>query len=93
MMENRSYDHVLGYRAQAPTPDGADGLTEATIEAIQAAAGGRTRCASCSDAGFAGTRCGTMTRLPKWVGHELDDVREQLAAPGAASRWRADQRP
>jgi hypothetical protein len=56
MMENRSYDHVLGYRAQGAEPDGADGLTAATIAAIQAANGGQhkvarqasptTRCAS-----------------------------------------------
>lgn len=38
MMENRSYDHVLGYRARAPFSDGAAGLSEAVVKAIQSAA-------------------------------------------------------
>ena len=40
MMENRSYDHVLGYRARAPISDGAAGLTEPMVNAIQSASTG-----------------------------------------------------
>lgn len=84
MMENRSYDHVLGYRAQGEAPDGADGLTEATIAAIQAANGAQYRVRKLGEAGFAKNALGKMTRIPKSVGHKLDDVREQLA--GQAQR-------
>jgi len=88
MMENRSYDHVLGYRAQGPAPDGADGLTEAAIAAIEAADGGQHKVRALSQAGFDKNALGLMTRIPKGVGHELEDVREQLAgrAPGADGR-------
>lgn len=41
MMENRSYDHVLGYRARPPISDGAAGLTEAVVNAIQSASTGQ----------------------------------------------------
>ncbi len=40
MMENRSYDHVLGYRARPPISDGAAGLTEPVVKAIQSASTG-----------------------------------------------------
>ncbi len=40
MMENRSYDHVLGYRARPPISDGAAGLTEAVVNAVQSASTG-----------------------------------------------------
>jgi phospholipase C len=84
MMENRSYDHVLGYRARGATPDGADGLTDATIAAIQAANGGQYQVRALNKAGFAANALRLMTRIPKGVGHTLEDVREQLA--GQAQR-------
>jgi hypothetical protein len=84
MMENRSYDHVLGYRAQGAALDGADGLTEATIEAIEAADGGQHKVRKLSQAGFAANVVGLKTRIPKGVGHELEDVREQLAGLSGA---------
>ncbi len=77
-MENRSYDHVLGYRAQAPFSDGAEGLTDEVIAAIEAAKNGPFDVRKLRDAGFPKNAAGLMTRLPKGVGHELSDVAEQL---------------
>ncbi|HKR00311.1 MAG TPA: alkaline phosphatase family protein, partial [Pyrinomonadaceae bacterium] len=86
MMENRSYDHVLGYRAQAHMNDGADGLTSELITKIEAAPNGRFAVKGLRGASFAKNAAGKMTRLPKSVGHELHDVAEQLsvriAGPG-----------
>lgn len=79
IMENRSYDHVLGYRAQAPFQDGADGLTDDMIAAIEAAADGPFDVRRLREAGFPPNAIGLMTRLPKGVGHELHDVAEQLS--------------
>jgi phospholipase C len=79
MMENRSYDHVLGHRAQGPRGDGADGLTADVVAAIEAAGDGRTyTVGKLRSAGFATNAVGLMTRLPKPVGHEWHDVEEQL---------------
>lgn len=92
MMENRSYDHVLGYRAQAPTNDGADGLTPEMMEAIGAAAIAVQPLPPAEPgaeplpavhplrlARFLPNEIGLRTRIPKGVGHELDDVEQQLA--------------
>ena len=91
MMENRSYDHVLGYRAQAPISDSKDGLTPPIMDAVNRAA----------DPGYPpnATTLPPMhplrlsnfplnhpevsrrrTRIPKGVGHGLADVTQQLAA-------------
>jgi phospholipase C len=88
MMENRSYDHVLGYRARAPINDGADGLTDEVIAAIEAAPNGPFNVRGLREAGFAPNAVGKMTRLPKGVGHEVDDVEQQLSvrADGPAQR-------
>lgn len=79
MMENRSYDHVLGYRARGVINEAADGLTDATIKAIQAAANGPFVVKGLKEAFFAKNAVGKMTRLPKGVGHEVHDVAEQLS--------------
>lgn len=90
MMENRSYDHVLGYRAQAPFNDGADGLTTTMVEDIQNAPNGPFVVRNLHDADFDKNKALLMTRLPKRVGHELSDVQQQLRfrfpAPGADNR-------
>ncbi|MDO8706231.1 MAG: alkaline phosphatase family protein [Sulfuricaulis sp.] len=83
MMENRSYDHVLGYRAQAPFSDGADGLTAEMIEAIEQAPKGPFDVRGLREAGFAKNAVKKMTRLPKGVGHEVHDVAEQLSVRAA----------
>ncbi len=80
MMENRSYDHVLGYRSLPPIGEAAEGLTEPMIQAIEAAAGGPFDVRDLQLAGFAANAAGRKTRLPKGVGHEVEDVAEQLGA-------------
>jgi phospholipase C len=91
MMENRSYDHVLGYRSPPGSTEGADGLSQEVIQAIGAADDGRVRPPSrtptaprfhvrnLKDAGFAVNEVGLKTRLPKGVGHALRDVAQQLS--------------
>ncbi len=88
MMENRSYDHVLGYRANSGIKDGADGLTEEMIASIKAAPGGPFVVRDLQEAGFEANAAGRKTRLPKGVGHEVKDVAEQLQfrAPGPQGR-------
>ncbi|HEX3248346.1 MAG TPA: alkaline phosphatase family protein [Pyrinomonadaceae bacterium] len=78
MMENRSYDHVLGYRARRDINDGADGLTDEMIATIEAAPDGNFDVRALRNAGFPKNEIGKMTRLPLKVGHELDDVEQQL---------------
>ncbi len=83
MMENRSYDHVLGHRARGDVNDGADGLTDEIVSAIQNTAHGNDApftVRALREAGFPKNAAGLMTRLPKGVGHELADVAEQLSA-------------
>ena len=95
MMENRSYDHVLGYRAALG--DGADGLTPEMIAAIETAdqevrppdttapieggGGGPFDVRKLKEAGFAKNALvpGLMTRLPVSVGHAFRDVQQQLS--------------
>lgn len=79
MMENRSYDHVLGYRANSGIHDGTDGLTEGVIAAIKDAPGGSFDVRNLKDAGFDANAVGRKTRLPKNVNHEVEDVADQLA--------------
>lgn len=86
MMENRSYDHVLGYRAQGDINDGADGLTGAIIAKIRADPNGLFNIRRLRDADFLENAVKKRTRLPLGVGHELADVAQQLsvrtAGPG-----------
>jgi phospholipase C len=88
MMENRSYDHVLGYRALPPISDGADGLTSELMEAVNTAAlatspapepDGPPPMRPLRKAKFALNALNLRTRLPKGVGHELADVQQQLS--------------
>jgi phospholipase C len=78
MMENRSFDHVLGHRALLPGGSGVEGLTPELLQVLQ-------------DAGYplprlAQSALTVKTQFPVAVGHELHDVAEQLkhrmAGPG-----------
>ena len=95
MMENRSYDHTLGYRARSPINDGADGLTDATIAAIEAASPREPVVLDPDmpsaplplydvrpfrEANFPPNDAGMMTRLPRGVGHDFAAVTEQLGS-------------
>jgi phospholipase C len=80
MMENRSFDHVLGYRGQLPGANGGDGLSAELLQTLQ-------------QAGFTLPPLGrstlqVKTQFPVAVGHELHDVAEQLAhrLPGPGGR-------
>ena len=70
MMENRSFDHVLGYRAQLAGAAGADGLTPELLQQLQVA--GYTL------GPLAQSAFSVKTQFPVAVGHELHDVTEQL---------------
>jgi phospholipase C len=87
MMENRSYDHVLGYRALDSHNDGSDGLTPTVVDFIQGPNDAHI-VKPLNKAAFPKNAAEKMTRLPAWVGHELDDVREQLSLqiPGPEGR-------
>ena len=95
MMENRSYDHVLGYRAQRHA--GEDGLTGEVIAAVNSAfpvppsnapqrLPGTVTAQTFADAvrplrksAFPLNARNLRTRIPKGVGHDLADVRQQLS--------------
>ena len=78
MMENRSFDHVLGHRALLPGGSGVDGLTPDLLKLLQDAGYPLPRLAQSS--------LTVKTQFPVAVGHELHDVAEQLrhrmAGPG-----------
>ena len=69
MMENRSFDHVLGYRAQGAA--GGDGLTPELLQALSAE--------GYNLPALGQSNLAVKTQFPVAVGHELDDVTEQLA--------------
>jgi phospholipase C len=79
MMENRSFDHVLGYRAQLPEGASSDGLSPALLDALEAELrkafpGFDTHeIPKLRDAGFK-----IKTQLPVGVGHHATDAVEQL---------------
>ncbi|HEY0730359.1 MAG TPA: alkaline phosphatase family protein, partial [Pyrinomonadaceae bacterium] len=79
MMENRSYDHVLGYRALAGIGEIADGLTSDLITKIKDAPKGPFNVRQLREAGFEKNAANMMTRLPKSVGHDTHDVQQQLS--------------
>lgn len=76
MMENRSYDHVLGYRAQLG--DGSDGLSDNLIKQINASHNGQFQIQKMRDTAFPKQGI-NVTRFPKGVGHDWEDVIEQLS--------------
>lgn len=83
MMENRSYDHVLGYRAREPFNEKSDGLTPTLVnDFIQKMneANEAHVVRPLNEAKFDKNKVDKMTRLPASVGHGLDDVVEQLSS-------------
>ena len=77
MMENRSYDHVLGYRARTPEAHPSDGLSDALITSL----GVPVRNLALSGLAI-------KTKFAKSVGHHVRDVAQQLSqqvpGPGGA---------
>jgi phospholipase C len=70
MMENRSFDHVLGYRAQLPGGGSSNGLSNELLQFLQAQGYTLPRLAQ--------SALTVKTQFPIGVGHELHDVAEQL---------------
>ena len=92
MMENRSFDHVLGYRAQLPGHEDSDGLAHGLITSLESQVydGSRTelqgknyevRQLGSADSHIKPNAFGYKTKFPANVGHSTDDVEKQLADP------------
>jgi phospholipase C len=82
MMENRSFDHVLGYRAQLPGGESSDGLTRELISFLESQrrdgfpVGFFVRKLKYS--GIPPNALGLKTQFPIDVGHTVDNVITQL---------------
>lgn len=78
IMENRSFDHVLGYLSAGTKPKNpnVNGLTGAVIQAFST---DEHKILPLSQAGFAANATKLKTKLPLHVGHEYEHVAEQLA--------------
>ena len=73
MMENRSFDHVLGYRMQMEDPD-------AYGEYVQSLYEQGFPITWLKNSGILANAAGLKTRFPAQVGHKLADVAQQLGA-------------
>jgi phospholipase C len=76
MMENRAFDHVLGYRAALPNARGEDGLSAELRDFLQAQHF-TVRPLSASD--LPENLAHLKTRFPVGVGHAFADVAQQLS--------------
>ena len=90
MMENRSFDQVLGYRAQLPGGDAVDGLGPALLAELAAQGFAVPKL---KDSAIAPNAQGLKTRFPVSVGHHRKDVLAQLAQPLALASGRAVNNP
>jgi phospholipase C len=75
MMENRSFDHVLGYIA-AQRGAGSDGLTPELVQFLEAKG---FPVPKLSDSGIPPNGVQLKTKFPAHVGHSLADVTQQLS--------------
>ena len=78
MMENRSFDHVLGYRAQLPNAQNENGLTEELIKFLGDHEPPFNIEALNSVDEIPKNIVGLRTRFPAHVGHHFTDVVQQL---------------
>jgi phospholipase C len=76
MMENRSFDHVLGYLAQLTGRETSDGLRPDLITFLKEKG---FPVSKLKDSGIVPNALGFKTRFPAPVGHKLHDVTEQLS--------------
>ena len=76
MMENRSFDHVLGYLEQIIVANGDDG----PIDLVNFLYEQGFRVTALKNSGITPNAAGLKTRFPSQVGHRLKDVAQQLAA-------------
>ena len=75
MMENRAFDHVLGYRAALPSAHGEDGLTSDLLDFLTK---NGFPVQPLSESDIPPNRAHLKTRFPVSVGHALADVAKQL---------------
>jgi phospholipase C len=85
MMENRSFDHVLGYRARLPNAENADGLTDELLDFL------KSKKLSLSD--IPRNYFNLTTKFPISVGHHLADVTQQLCTRATLPSGRAINGP
>jgi hypothetical protein len=90
MMENRSFDHMLGYRAQLPGHEDSDGLTDGLITFLQSQIYDgpitdllkekpyEVRKLGRPESNIKPNTLGFKTKFPAAVGHFTDDVEKQL---------------
>jgi phospholipase C len=76
MMENRAFDHVLGYRAALPNAQGEDGLSTELCDFLKTK-GFTVR--PLNESGILPNGAHLKTRFPVGVGHALADVAQQLS--------------
>jgi phospholipase C len=85
MMENRAFDHVLGYRAALPDTHGEDGLSEELIGFLWSGKEPGTEkqlgflIRPLSESRIVPNAAGLKTRFPVQVGHKLANVETQLS--------------
>jgi phospholipase C len=76
MMENRSFNHVLGYRAQLAAAQNEDGLTAELLAFLDSQNYPIPRL---NQSGIVPNPLGFRTRFPISVGHHVSDVAQQLS--------------
>ena len=86
MMENRSFYHVLGYRAQLEDP-------AAYGELVQFLFDQGFPITSLKNSGILANAAGLKTRFPAQVGHKLADVAQQRGGPAPGSIGRIGREP
>jgi phospholipase C len=77
MMENRAFDHVLGYRAALPNAQGEDGLSVELKDLFLQPKGFLVR--PLSQSAIVPNKAHLKTRFPVDVGHAFADVAQQLS--------------
>ena len=82
MMENRSFDHVLGYRAQLPGAQNDDGLTTDLMNFLGSQL---FQIPQLNQSGIVPNALGLKTKFPIPVGHNVADVTQQLS--GQLTDW------
>jgi phospholipase C len=78
MMENRSFDHVLGYIARTPAGANSNGLSSSLTDFL-ASQDPPHKVLRLKDAGIVPNGVDLKTKFPAHVGHSLADVTEQLS--------------
>jgi phospholipase C len=76
MMENRSFDHLLGYREFSPVAAGPEGQQIGLVDYLYEQG---FRVMPLKNSGIVPNAAGLKTRFPSQVGHRIADVAKQLS--------------